>query len=57
MWRAAELYQESGQPDRAIGIYKNYVKVYPYPLERSMELRHKIAESYRAKRSEERRVG
>ncbi len=49
MWRAAELYQESGQPDRAIGIYKNYVKDYPYPLERSMELRHKIAESYRSK--------
>ncbi len=49
MWRAAELYQESGQPDRAIGIYKNYVKAYPYPLERSMELRYKIAESYRAK--------
>ena len=49
MWRAAELYQESGQPDRAIAIYKNYVKAYPYPLERSMELRHKIAESYRAK--------
>ena len=49
MWRAAELYEESGQPERAIGIYKNYVKAYPYPLERSMELRHKIAESYRAK--------
>jgi len=49
MWRAAELYQESGQPERAIGIYKTYVKAYPYPLERSMELRHKIAESYRAK--------
>ena len=48
MWRAAELYQESGQSGRAIGIYKNYVKLYPYPLERSMELRHKIAESYRA---------
>jgi TolA-binding protein len=49
MWRAAELYQESGQSDRAIGIYKDYVKSYPYPLERSIELRHKIAESYRAK--------
>jgi TolA-binding protein len=49
MWRAAELYQQSGQPDRAIAIYKDYVKAYPYPLERSIELRHKIAESYRAK--------
>ena len=49
MWRAAELYQESGQNEKAIAIYKDYVKAYPYPLERSMELRHKIAESYRAK--------
>jgi outer membrane protein assembly factor BamD (BamD/ComL family) len=49
MWRAAELYQQDGQPDKAIAIYKNYVKLYPYPLERSIELRHKIAESYRAK--------
>jgi tetratricopeptide (TPR) repeat protein len=49
MWQAAELYQQDGQADRAIAIYKDYVKLYPYPLERSIELRHKIAESYRAK--------
>ena len=48
MWRAAELYEQDGQPQQAIGIYKDYVKAYPYPLARSMELRHKIAESYRA---------
>jgi cellulose synthase operon protein C len=49
MWRAAELYEQDGQPQQAIAIYKDYVKTYPYPLARSMELRHKIAESYRAK--------
>ena len=49
MWRSAELYEESGQTGRAIEVYKQYVKAYPYPLERSMELRYKIAESYRAK--------
>ena len=49
MWRAAELYQEDGQQQKAIGIYKQYVKAYPSPLSRSIELRHKIAESYRAK--------
>ncbi len=49
MWRSAELYQEDGQPDRAISIYKEYVSLYPYPLERSIELRHQIAESYRDK--------
>ena len=48
MWRAAELYQQDGQAARAIDIYKDYVRAYPYPLERSIELRHKIAESYRA---------
>ena len=49
MWRAAELYQESGQEAEAIAIYIDYVEAYPYPLDRSMELRHKIAESYRAR--------
>ena len=49
MWRSAELYQQDGQPDRAIEIYQEYVKAYPYPLQRSIELRHNIAESYRAK--------
>jgi TolA-binding protein len=49
MWSAAELYEQDGKPDKAIAIYKNYVKIYPYPLERSIELRHKIAEWYRAK--------
>jgi TolA-binding protein len=48
MWRSAELYEQDGQQDRAIKIYQEYVKIYPYPLQRSMELRHKIAESYRA---------
>lgn len=48
MWRAAEIYQQSGQSARAIEIYKDYVAAYPYPLERSMELRYQIAESYRA---------
>lgn len=47
MWRAAELYQEAGQSAQAIEIYKGYVKSYPNPLARSIELRFKIAESYR----------
>ncbi len=49
MWQAAELYRQDGQQARAIEIYKDYVKAYPYPLERSIELRHRIAESYRTK--------
>ena len=50
MWRAAELFQEAGEEAEAIAIYKTYVAAYPYPLDRSMELRHKIAESYRAEK-------
>jgi len=49
MWRAAELYEKDGKPDKAIAIYKDYVRLYPYPLERSIELRHKVAEWYRTR--------
>jgi len=49
MWRSAELYQQDGQSERVIEIYQEYVSAYPYPLERSIELRHRIAESYRDK--------
>jgi len=49
MWGAAELYQKAGKKNEAIAIYKAYVKSYPVPLERSIELRFRIAESYREK--------
>ncbi len=49
MWRAAEIYEESGATGKAIEIYQEYVTAYPFPLARSIELRHKIAESYRAR--------
>jgi len=46
MWSAAELYQETGNKKQAVAIYKSYVKIYPDPLDRSIELRHRIAEYY-----------
>ncbi len=49
MWRAAEIYEQSGDSGKAIEIYQDYVAAYPFPLARSIELRHKIAESYRAR--------
>ncbi len=49
MWRAAELYEETGQQDQAVGVYKKYVAAYPQPLARSIELRYKISEYYRAR--------
>ncbi len=47
MWGAAELYQKAGKKAEAIAIYKAYVRAYPDPLEKSIELRFRIAESYR----------
>lgn len=55
MWRAAELYQDAGQSSEAISIYKNYVKLFPKPLERSIELQHRIAESYKAPKDNKKR--
>ncbi len=49
MWRAAELYEETGQQEQAVKVYKQYVKAYPTPLARSIELRYKISEHYRAR--------
>lgn len=46
LWQAAELYDQAGQNKQSISIYKTYVKKYPQPLSRSIELRHKIALSY-----------
>jgi cellulose synthase operon protein C len=50
LWQAAELQDKAGNPDKAIDIYKSYVKKYPEPLSRSIELRYKIAQSYRDKK-------
>lgn len=55
MWRSAELYEEAGESNKSIAIYKDYVKAYPYPLARSIELRHKIAESYRVGKDSKKR--
>jgi len=50
MWQAAELYTQAGKPKQAVSIYKNYIKKYPQPLSRSIELRHKIANYYLTKK-------
>ncbi|MCZ6797397.1 MAG: tetratricopeptide repeat protein [Gammaproteobacteria bacterium] len=47
MWGAAELYQKAGIKAEAIAIYKTYVRAYPDPLKKSIELQFRIAESYR----------
>ncbi len=50
LWQAAELYEQAGKPSRSIPIYKTYVKDYPHPLSRSIELREKIASYYSAQK-------
>ncbi len=46
LWQVAELYHLAGEQKKAISTYKNYIKKYPYPISRSIELRYKIAEYY-----------
>lgn len=50
MWQAAELYQQAGDEKQAVAVYKTYLKSYPNPFPRAIELRHKIAEYYRAQK-------
>ena len=54
MLLSADLYQQSGQHDRAIELYKQYVKLNPKPLARSIELRQKIADFYLARKDRRR---
>ena len=55
MWAAAGLYEEAGDKPKAISVYKSYVKAYPQPLDRAIELRHRIAEFYGAKKDQKTR--
>ena len=52
MWAAAGLYEEAGNKQKAVSVYKSYVKSYPQPIDRAIELRHKIAEFYGAKKDQ-----
>jgi len=44
LWRAADLFEKSGQAARAMANYENYVKRFPAPLDDSMEARLKLAD-------------
>lgn len=45
---AAELYQKIPDRKNTIRIYKRYVKLFPKPLEESLEIHAKIAEFYKS---------
>ncbi len=48
LWQAAELYEKSSQPARAMASYANYVNRFPAPLAEAMEARQKLAEHAKA---------
>ncbi|MBT3202824.1 MAG: tetratricopeptide repeat protein [Gammaproteobacteria bacterium] len=54
LWQVAELYNQAGKKAKAISTYKTYIKKYPTPISRSIELRYKIAQYYQAKKESER---
>jgi tetratricopeptide (TPR) repeat protein len=47
LWQAAELYEKSGQPARAMAAYANYVQRFPAPLAEAVEARLKLADHAR----------
>ncbi|MCK5664893.1 MAG: tetratricopeptide repeat protein, partial [Thiotrichaceae bacterium] len=54
LWQAAELYSQAGEQEKAVATYKTYIKKYPKPISRSIELRFKIARHYQSKSNTER---
>ena len=44
LWQAAELYEKSSQPARAMATYESYVARFPAPLPEAIEARLKLAD-------------
>jgi len=49
---AGDLYAQSKAQDRALDVYRRYVKEFPKPIETALETRSKIAEIYKATNDE-----
>ncbi|MGD8784124.1 MAG: tetratricopeptide repeat protein [Thioalkalispiraceae bacterium] len=47
LWQAGTFYEKARMSKDATRIYAQYIQLHPYPLERSMEARHKLAEQAR----------
>jgi len=48
LWQAAELYGKAGDKDQTLRAYAQYVSQFPRPLDRAIEARQHVADSYRA---------
>lgn len=44
---AAELYRQSGAVEKELSLYKRYVKLFPKPLDQSMDIYFRMAEVYK----------
>lgn len=45
---AAELYEQAGQTERAMRVYRRYAEQFPRPLELALEARYKLARLYKS---------
>ena len=48
LWQAAELHEKGGSRTAAARVYEGYMKRYPQPLERAVEVRYRLAGIARA---------
>lgn len=47
LWQIAELYEQAEEYEKMIATYEKYIQIYPYPVQQSMEARHKLATVYK----------
>jgi cellulose synthase operon protein C len=55
LWRAAELYEQEGDIERAINAYRRYAHSYPQPYPQNVEAMHKLTVLYTKTSDSERR--
>jgi TolA-binding protein len=46
VWQTAETYEKAKKQESAIDVYKQYVQLYPQPVEQAVEARLRIADYY-----------
>ena len=47
LWQAAELYARAERPNQATGMYSEYIRQFPQPVEPAIEARHRVAEQHK----------
>ncbi len=46
LWQIAEFYEKANRQDKALEVYKRYVKAFPRPFDEAMEARNRLATLY-----------